>query len=73
METYLNSKQKYHFESENNYICIQANAFWKQGAENAKIWLSLQNYVETKEDDCFQMAQLSPITLAGGIRSHWKS
>lgn len=72
-KTYLDSKQKHHFELERKYVCIQANAFWKQGTKNAKISLSLQSHIEPKEEDhYFQMAPQTTIMLAGSIRSHWK-
>lgn len=72
-KTYLDYNQKHHFELESKYVCIQANAFWKQGTENAKISLSLWSHVQPKEDDCyFQMAPQPTIMLAESIRSHWK-
>jgi hypothetical protein len=65
-------KQNHHFELESNYTCIQANAFSKQGTENAtKIPHFLQSSVELKpilnsiEDDIcdFQMVPSSTIML----------
>lgn len=66
-KSYLDSKQKHHFELESSYICIQANAFGKQGSGNAEISLSLQSSVEPNENDYFQMALLPAMMLAGSI------
>lgn len=46
-------KTKTSFQIRNRYVCIQTNAFWNQETENVQIWLSLQSYVEPKEDDYF--------------------
>lgn len=44
--------------------------FWNQETENVKIWLSLQSYVEPKEDDYFQMTPLPRISEAVNLTSH---
>lgn len=63
-------KTKTSFQIQNSYACVQTNVFRNQETENVQIWLSLQSYVEPKEDDYFQVIPLPRISEAVNFTSH---